>query len=128
MKTKFHYFVLAMALFAIEVYIALYVRDAFVRPIFGDFLAVLFLYCLLKSVFSKPVLVLAASSLFVAYFLEMLQYFHFLKVTGLGKYHFLTLLIGSAFAWGDIVAYTLGFVFVLIVEKILAPTHEIVCK
>ncbi len=117
-----------MALFAIEVYIALYVRDAFVRPIFGDFLAVVFLYCLLKSVFSKPVLVLAASSLFVAYFLEMLQYFHFLKVTGLGKYHFLKLLIGSAFAWGDIVAYTLGFVFVLIVEKILAPTHEIVCK
>jgi Protein of unknown function (DUF2809) len=128
MKTKLNYFVLAMALLATEVYIALYVRDTFIRPIFGDFLAVVFLYCLLKSVSNKSVLFLSFCSLLVAYLLETLQYFQFLQVTGLNKYHFLKLLIGSAFAWSDMVAYTLGFTFVLIIEKITKPAHEIVRK
>ena len=118
MKTKLNYFLLAMALLAIEVYIALFVRDTFIRPIFGDFLAVIFVYCLFRSIFNKSVLFLSISSLLVAYLLELLQYFSFLQTTGLDQYRFLKILLGSSFAWGDVVAYTLGFGFILIAENV----------
>ena len=118
---KINYFVLAMFLLATEVYIALCVRDGFIRPVFGDFLAVLFLYYLLKAISNKSIWVLSVSSLLVAFTLETLQYFEFLQVMGLTKYRYLKLLIGSAFDWGDVVAYTLGFVFILIIEFVVSP-------
>ena len=43
------YALAAVILFAIEVVIALYVRDRFVRPHLGDTLAVLLVYCGLRA-------------------------------------------------------------------------------
>jgi Protein of unknown function (DUF2809) len=121
MKINRYYLTIGVLLFCIEVFIALFVRDAFIRPIFGDFLAVIFLYSLLKSVFNQSVFALAFASLLVAYFLEILQFFQFLKITNLEQYHLLKILIGSSFSWGDLLAYTLGFIFILVIEKMFNP-------
>jgi hypothetical protein len=110
------YLVLTLALLVIEIFIAVFVRDKFVRPFFGDFLAVTFVYSGLRIVFDKTFKI-ATISLFIAYFIETLQYFKFLEITGWVKYKVLAVVLGSSFSWLDILAYTLGFVFILLVEN-----------
>lgn len=110
------YLILTLLLFEIEVYIALYVHDAFVRPFFGDFLAVLFVYAGLRIFPRSTPLPVAWLSVGIAYFLELLQYIHFLDFTGLKRYRVLAVLIGSSFSWWDILAYTAGFVVIYLVE------------
>lgn len=110
------YLILTILLFGIEVYIALYMHDAFVRPFFGDFLAVLFVYCGLRIFPQTTSLPMILLSVGIAYFLEFLQYIHFLAFTGLGRYRILAVLIGSSFSWWDILAYTIGFIFIYLLE------------
>ena len=43
------YFILSILLFIIEVLIALFAHDEFIRPYVGDLLVVVLLYCLVKS-------------------------------------------------------------------------------
>jgi len=105
-------FTIFTALFLTEVMIAMYVHDAIIRPFFGDFLAVIALYYLLKSFLKFSNLTLVLSSLLFAYFLEILQYFNFLAYSGLKNYKIIAIVLGTSFAWGDIVAYTLGALFV----------------
>jgi Protein of unknown function (DUF2809) len=129
MKINKTYLLLTISLFCIETYIAIFVKDAFVRPVLGDFLSVILLYCLFKTVSNKSVHILSINSLFIAYFLEALQYFKFLKFSGLEKFKLLKILMGNSFSWGDIVAYTLGFVFILIVERFVNfKKNESVCQ
>lgn len=110
-------FIIFIALFLTEVMIAMYVHDAIIRPFFGDFLAVIALYYLLKSVLKFSDFTLVLSSLLFAYFLEILQYFNFLAYSGLKQYKIIAIVLGTSFAWGDIVAYTLGALFVIFSEK-----------
>jgi len=43
------YFLLALLLLSVELFIGFFVRDAVIRPYGGDFLVVILLYCMLKS-------------------------------------------------------------------------------
>ncbi len=110
-------FTIFIALFLTEVMIAMYVHDAIIRPFFGDFLAVIALYFLLKSFLKFSNLTLVLNSLLFAYFLEILQYFDFLTYSGLKNHKIIAIMLGTSFAWGDIVAYTLGALFVMFSEK-----------
>lgn len=110
-------FIIFVLLFLTEVIIAMYVHDAIIRPFFGDFLAVIALYYLLKSLLKFSNLTLVLSSLLFAYFLEILQFFDFLNYSGLKQYKIIAIVLGTSFAWGDIVSYTLGALFVMLSEK-----------
>ena len=108
------YFIIFLSLFWVEVLIAVFMHDAIIRPFFGDFLAVIVLYCFLKSFLKFRNLVLAFGSLCFAYFIEILQYFDFLAFSGLKKYKILAIVLGSSFSWGDILAYTLGILLIIL--------------
>ena len=108
------YLKLTFLLLAIEIIIAVYVHDSFVRPFFGDFLAVIFVYCGLR-IFMENSIKTAIGSLGIAYLIETLQYFKFIEITGLIKYKVLAILIGNSFSWYDILAYTLVFMAILLV-------------
>jgi hypothetical protein len=110
------YILLTLLLLIIEITIAVFVHDQYIRPFFGDFLAVIFVYCGLR-IFRQNILKTALISLFIAYFIEILQYFKFIEITGLIKYKVLAILIGNSFSWLDMLAYTLGFVFILLIEN-----------
>ena len=110
-------FIIFALLFLTEVMIAMYVHDTIIRPFFGDFLAVIALYYLLKSLLKFSNLTLVLSSLLFAYFLEILQFFDFLNYSGLKQYKIIAIVLGTSFAWGDIVSYTLGALFVMLSEK-----------
>lgn len=110
-------FIAFILLFLVEVGIALWVDDAIIRPFFGDFLAVIALFFLLKTFLNVSDLNLAFTAVGVAYFLEFLQYCNFLKVVGLEKYKIVAIVLGSSFDWRDVFAYTLGIFAVFLFDK-----------
>ncbi len=112
------YFLLAMLLFITEVLIAIFFKAGFIRHYFGDFLVVMLIYCFIKSFLKISVLKAAIGVLLFAYFIELLQYLNFVKWIGLGDNRLANVVLGNYFEWADIVAYTLGIVVILGVEKI----------
>ena len=123
---RFHkgYFLLTVLLFITEVLIALYLNDKFIRPYFGDFLVVILMYCFFKSFLKVPVTKLAIAVLIFAYIIEILQYFNLLNLLGLQDYKLARVVLGSSFAWMDIVAYTLGIILVVLIEKYRTNKHS----
>lgn len=119
LKFKGHYFVLAFIIFCIEVLIALFAHDRFIRPYLGDFLVVILIYCFLRSFIDISVVKLALSALLFSFMVETLQYFNILGRLGLQDSRLAKTLMGSSFEWTDLVAYTLGIAFVLYVEKMI---------
>jgi hypothetical protein len=111
------YFSLTIILFVVEVCIALYVHDRFVRPYVGDVLVVMLIYCFVKSFADLPNGQTAVGVLLFAFLIEWLQSIHFVSRIGLGDVKLANILIGNSFAWLDIVAYTAGFVIVLWIEQ-----------
>jgi len=113
-----NYFLLTLLLFTIEVMIAVYMHDNFIRPYVGDYLVVIFIYCFWMSIISAPVWKVALASLIFSYIVETLQYFNFVTVIGLQHSKMANILLGNSFSWSDMIAYTLGFLTVLGIEWI----------
>ena len=67
------YFLFASILFVAEVLIALFVRDKFVRPYFGDYLVVILIYCSIRAFIKVSPIKLAIGVLVFAYSVEVLQ-------------------------------------------------------
>jgi VanZ family protein len=110
------YLLLAMLLLLLEVIIGAHVHDRFIRPYAGDFLITIFLYCLVQSAVRRPVAPVLAAVLFFSYVIEISQHFHLVTRLGLAHSHLARLVLGSAFSWVDVLAYTLGALLVLAVE------------
>jgi hypothetical protein len=116
MNINIKHLIFTLVLLTIEIFIAVFVHDQFIRPFFGDFLAVIFVYGGLCIFFQNSTKI-ATISLIIAYCIEILQYFKFIEITGLMKYKVLAILIGNSFSWFDLLAYTLGFLFILVIEN-----------
>lgn len=101
-KWNLRYFCLGIVLTFVEVFIALYVHDDFIRPIFGDVLVVFVLYCFLNSVCTLRYRVFYVT--LFACFVELLQYIHIVDLMGI-KQPVIRVLIGTTFDWMDIGAY-----------------------
>ena len=108
----------AGCLLCVEAFIAAFLHDRIVRPYVGDLLAVIFLYCLVKSVAPLPVGITVVGVLLVAYGLEALQYVHLLAHLGLEHSRVAALVLGSHFEWIDMLAYTLGALLIVGAEKV----------
>lgn len=119
---RFHkgYFGLTVVLLLIEILIAMYVRDDFIRPYFGDFLVVILMYCFLRSFADLNMRLTAMAVLLFSYLIEVLQYLNFVERLGLGNSEIARTLIGTSFAWMDILAYTTGILAVLLFERMKA--------
>ncbi|MEJ7626233.1 MAG: DUF2809 domain-containing protein [Ferruginibacter sp.] len=121
------YFLIAVLLFVVEVLIALFAHDRIIRPYVGDFLVVILIYCFVRSFFNVTVWISATGVLLFAYFIEILQYFNIVEKLGLQNYSLAKTIIGTSFEWIDIIAYTLGIITVVIIEKSLTR-HSSVMK
>ena len=111
------YFLWAALLFVVEILIALFVRDAFIRPYGGDFLVVMLLYCGIRTFLKASVLRVSIGVLLFTYLLEVLQYFRLVDRLGLSDNLLAKTVIRYGFAWLDMVAYTLGILVVLAFER-----------
>ncbi|MBK9017843.1 MAG: DUF2809 domain-containing protein [Saprospiraceae bacterium] len=120
LKFQYHYLLFAAIIFVIEVLIALYVQDGIIRPYIGDFLVVILIYCFFKSFLNLSVWAVAVGVLLFSYTIEVLQYFKIVELLHLQGSKLASTIIGTSFSWTDMLAYTLGVGFVLLVERIVA--------
>ena len=118
------YFIIAVVLFIVEIVIALFVHDAFIRPYLGDFLVVIFLYSLLRSFINARVFLVALVVLLFSFIIETLQYFHFISWLGLEHSLLARLILGTSFAWNDLLAYTAGTFAIIVVEKVMEKRRK----
>ncbi|WP_428665774.1 DUF2809 domain-containing protein [Runella sp.] len=115
------YLIVAFVLLVTEILIALFVKDTFIRPIGGDFLVIILLYTTVRGFTSFKLYETLIGVLLFSYVLETLQYFNIVEMLGLEKINIARVVIGTYFAWEDILAYTAGALFVLIVETRFNP-------
>jgi len=114
---SFRYFLFALILFLVEVFIALYVHDGFIRPYVGDYLVVILIYYAVRTFIKISPVKLAIGVLLFSYVIEVLQFFNIVDRLGLSNNKLAKTVIGYGFEWIDLLAYTLGVVTVLIMER-----------
>lgn len=108
----------ALAIFGLELVIALGVRDTIVRPYGGDSLAVLLVYLALRAAFRIRVLAATALALLIAILVEIAQWVDLLGALGLHGNTIARVVLGTGFDPIDFVAYGIGAVAILAGEGI----------
>lgn len=102
----------------IEVMIASYVRDSFVRPYVGDILVVILIYYFIRIFIPDKTRLLPLYIFIFATGVEILQYFNIVEILGLENNTFFSLLIGSVFDIKDIGCYGVGCLILGMIEII----------
>lgn len=109
------YFLLTLL---IEIFIALFVHDKFVRPYIGDVLVVVLIYLFIKIFLKEPIKLLPLYIFIFSVVVEILQYFNIVDVLGLSDNRFLSTLIGTTFDMKDIICYLIGCVILFVCQSI----------
>lgn len=102
-----------------EVLIALFVRDRFVRPYLGDVLAVILVYCGLRTVLPLQPVSAAMAAFAIGAIIELGQAIHVLDLLGVHD-RAVRVVLGGSFEWLDFVAYAAGALLALAGERIVA--------
>ena len=124
MRKRIGYGIVTMLLLVIEVLIALFVHDSFIRPYVGDVLVVIVIYFFIRIFIPQHCKLLPLWIFLFAAGVEVLQLFHIVDLLGLGGNPFLRILIGSVFDIKDIVCYAVGCLLLATYEVILAVPKE----
>jgi len=109
-------FLIFIILLLIEICIAVFVKDTFIRPFFGDVLVVILMYYLLKSFIKTHYLYILISVFLLSFGIEILQYFQLNELLGIQN-KIIKIIIGSTFDYYDLLAYTLGIIVVYYYES-----------
>ena len=115
-KLRIVYAFITIILLAAEVMIALFVRDRFIRPYFGDMLVVVVIYTFVRIFIPEKYRLLPLFVFIFSAAVEILQYFEIVQKLGLGGNIFLRTLLGSTFDLKDIACYAVGCVILGIYE------------
>ena len=114
---KTNYLIISCSILLVEIIIALFVNDQFIRPIFGDYLASILVFYLLATFVKIDLNKIAILSLLISYTIEFLQLLHILELLHLDKIKILNILLGNSFSWTDMLAYTLGIMTVVLLHN-----------
>ena len=118
-KIRVIYAVIFCGLLAIEIGIAVFVHDAFVRPYVGDMLVTLLLCCMCRVALPDKVRLLPVFVFIFAACVEIGQYFDIVALLGLADNCFLSIVLGRTFSWMDLVCYTGGCMAAFALDEII---------
>lgn len=118
-KARLAYLAAFCLIFAVEVCIALFVRDRFIRPYGGDVLVTVLICCFLRIFLPHGVKLLPLYVFLFALAVEIGQYFDFVALMGLGNSRFFRILLGSTFSPADIVCYGVGCALFALLETLI---------
>ena len=107
---RFSYFLIFCSLMAVEVCIALFVHDSFIRPYVGDMLVTLLLCCMARVVISDQVRLLPLYVFLFAACVEIGQCFDVVALLGVEDNRLISIALGRTFSWLDLVCYAIGCV------------------
>ena len=116
---RFTYLAIFGLLLAVEVCIALYVRDAFIRPYVGDMLVTLLLCCLARVIIPGRVQLLPLYVFAFAACVEIGQYFDMVSLLGLSDNRILSIALGRTFSWPDLICYAVGSAAGFLLERMI---------
>lgn len=116
---RVYYAIATLILLTIEVLIALFVYDNFVRPYVGDMLVVVAIYAFVRIFVPKKCRLLPLWIFLFAVAVEVLQYFEIVRLFGLSNNRFMSVLIGGTFDWKDIACYAVGCGLLALYERFL---------
>lgn len=108
LKKRIVFFLAFLLFLAIEILIALFVHDHFVRPYIGDVLVVVVLFFLVRILLPEGCRALPLYIFIFAVGVEFLQYFNLVELLELSNNRFMRILLGSVFDFKDIVCYGVG--------------------
>lgn len=106
-------------LLVVEVCIALFVHDSFVRLYVGDMLVTLLLCCLCRVVVPSKIRLLPLFVFIFAACVEIGQYFDLVSLLGLANNRFLSTVLGRTFSWLDLLCYGTGCVAAFLLDQII---------
>ena len=118
-KKRTAYLIVSLVFFGIELLIALFVHDNFVRPYVGDVLVVVLIYTVVRILIPEGVRLLPLYIFLFAAGVEVLQYFRIVEVLGLSDHRILSVVIGSVFDVKDIMCYGAGCVLLGVYETVI---------
>jgi len=110
-NSRLNYFLGFVVLLIIEILIAKFVRDDFIRPYGGDFLVVILIYCFLMAISDISVLKGLLIVLIFAFAIEFFQIINIVKVMQYQPPEPVMIILGSSFSVWDLLAYSLGIIF-----------------
>lgn len=114
-KKRSIYFLIFLLLLIIEIFIAIFVHDEFVRPYIGDILAVGVVYYFIRIFLPERVVLLPMYVFIIALTIEILQFFNFAGLIG-PENTILKIIAGSVFDWKDIICYAIGCAIVAVID------------
>ena len=124
-RLRMGYGLAALLLFVIEVLIALFVRDRFIRPYGGDILVTLLICCVIRVILPRNYrLPIGGGVLAFAILVEVGQYFGLVYLLGLGHIEFFRILMGTGFSWWDMVCYAAGCVLFVAGDALLPSSKK----
>jgi hypothetical protein len=115
-KARLLYLLSFLLLLGVEILIALFVQDDFIRPYIGDMLAVIVLYSLIRIFVPNGVRLLPLYIFVFAAFVELMQLFDFVRIFGMENNRFMRILIGSVFDIKDMICYGVSCVLLGLYE------------
>ena len=124
MKKRLGYAIAFVLLLTVEILIALFVRDDFIRPYGGDILVTVLICAAVRILFPTGIRLLPLWVFLFAAGVEIGQYFDFVTLLGLGDIAFFRILLGSTFSFADLLCYAAGCVLFLLGEKLLRRSHS----
>ena len=104
---KWYYFIPFLTLLTIEIMIATYIDDNFIRPYLGDFLVVIMIYCFVMSVSPISIKKGLVVVLLFAFGIEFLQLIPLRQYFAQGE-SWIWVVLGSSFSFVDLLMYVLG--------------------
>lgn len=112
------YIFLFVIIFAQEVIIALYVDDGFIRPYGGDIIVEWLIYCFVRILYPKKFKKLPLYIFLFSVGIEITQYFKLIELLGWSDNAIARAVIGTSFAWADIICYAIGCVCIRLGQEI----------
>lgn len=117
MEINRKYMLAFVSLLIIEIIIAVFVNDTFIRPYVGDMLVVILMYTLIRGIVKKPIRGLPIYLFIFASAVEMAQYYSVMEKLDLPDNKIMSIIIGNTFDIKDILCYLFAVVILILWEK-----------
>jgi len=128
MRIRLGHLAVAIGLFAVEVAIALWWRDRFVRPYLGDVLAVAMVHFGLRGVTPLNAASASACAFGLGVAIELGQAAHVLTLVGLQHSALARVVFGGVFDPADLVCYGLGGALAFLADRLATGRSVIGAK
>lgn len=114
---RVNYLIGFIIIFLIEVFIAIYIHDNFIRPYIGDVLVIICIYLLAKAIFLNKFKHLSLYILILAIIVEIMQYFNLSNLIS-NNNRVIKIILGSTFDIKDIICYVIGYTIIVLIERL----------